>query len=183
MIASAIALLLVAVAVGLDNFGVATAIGMSGVDRGLRVRLAGIFGLFEAAMPVAGLVLGHAVARQLGSSTNVVAGTLLAVMGAYGVAVELLGRREPKSKTFGFWPLVFIGAALSVDNLVIGFALGTARVNLVLAVAVIAAVSVALSLFGLELGRRIGTRIGERGALLGGATLIFVGAAVATGIL
>jgi putative Mn2+ efflux pump MntP len=74
------------------------------------------------------------------------------------------------------------GLALSVDNLAVGFALGAYHVSLPLAVAVIGAVSVALSLLGLELGDRLGARAGERGGYLGGIVLIGVGAAVAAGV-
>jgi Putative manganese efflux pump len=45
------------------------------------------------------------------------------------------------------------------------------------------AVSVVMSLIGLELGNRIGMRMGERGKLLGGLVLIGIGAAAASGIL
>jgi len=46
----------------------------------------------------------------------------------------------------------------------------------------IGAVSVTLSLIGLELGDRLGTKTGERGGLLGGLVLIAVGIAIASGI-
>ena len=58
-----------------------------------------------------------------------------------------------------------------------------AHVNLAIAAVIIGAVSVTLSLIGLELGNRIGTKTGERGELLGGVVLIAVGIAVAAGIL
>jgi putative Mn2+ efflux pump MntP len=45
------------------------------------------------------------------------------------------------------------------------------------------AVSIALSLVGLELGARIGEKTGRRGELLGGVVLIGVGVAVAAGAL
>jgi manganese efflux pump family protein len=48
---------------------------------------------------------------------------------------------------------------------------------------VIGAVSVALSLLGLELGHRLGKRTGARGEILGGLVLIGVGAAIAAGVL
>ena len=79
--------------------------------------------------------------------------------------------------------LLVTGAALSIDNLAVGFALGTFHVSLVLAAVIIGAVSVTLSLIGLELGSRIGSKTGERGELLGGLVLIGVGAAIATGLL
>jgi hypothetical protein len=79
--------------------------------------------------------------------------------------------------------LLVTGVALSIDNLAVGFALGTYHVSLVLAVVVIGAVSVILSLIGLELGDRLGARAGDSGELLGGIVLIGVGIAVATGLL
>jgi len=48
---------------------------------------------------------------------------------------------------------------------------------------VIGAVSVALSLLGLELGSRIGTRAGDTGELVGGIALLGVGIAIAAGAL
>ena len=48
---------------------------------------------------------------------------------------------------------------------------------------IIGAVSVTLSLAGLELGLRLGAEVGERGELMGGPGLIAVGIAIASGIL
>lgn len=79
--------------------------------------------------------------------------------------------------------LIVTGAALSIDNLAVGFALSAYHVSLAVAVLVIGAVSVALSLAGLELGGRLGTRTGDRSELLGGLVLIAVGAALAAGVL
>ncbi len=67
---------------------------------------------------------------------------------------------------------------MSIDNLAVGFALGTYRVPFALATAIIGAVSIALSLIGLELGARISTKVGRRGESLGGLILIVVGAAL-----
>jgi manganese efflux pump family protein len=80
----------------------------------------------------------------------------------------------------GCW---FTGVALSIDNLVVGFALGTYHVSLPLAAAVIGTVSVVMSLAGLELRARIGMRAGQRGELLGSLVLIGVGLAIGTGII
>jgi putative Mn2+ efflux pump MntP len=53
----------------------------------------------------------------------------------------------------------------------------------VLAVTVIAVVSVALSLVGLELGDQLGSRVEHHSELLAGIVLICVGGAIATGLL
>jgi putative Mn2+ efflux pump MntP len=179
-----LALLLVAASVGLDNFGASTAIGVGGVDRKLRLRVALIFGVFEAGMPVVGLLLGHAVARNLGTAAHPIGGTLLGLAGSYVILSELFGNRPaPKSEGPGTKRLVVIAAALSIDNLVIGFALATYRVNLAVAAVTIAAFSVALSLLGLEIGRHLGEHVGKRSELVGGAVLILVGVAIGTGLL
>ncbi|MGA2009531.1 MAG: hypothetical protein ABSH51_03200 [Solirubrobacteraceae bacterium] len=62
-----LSLVLVAASVGLGNFAASIAIGLAGVDRALRVRVAIVFGLFEAGMPVAGLLLGREVSGSLGA--------------------------------------------------------------------------------------------------------------------
>ena len=80
-------------------------------------------------------------------------------------------------------PLVLTGLALSIDNLAVGFALGTYHISLILAAVVIGATSVTLSLVGLELGGRLGARIVDHGELTGGLVLVGVGIALAVGVL
>jgi Putative manganese efflux pump len=72
-----LALLLVAVSLGLSSFAVAIAIGVSGVDARTRLRTGLAFGLFEAAMPLLGLLLGHGLARTLGHAARWIGAALL----------------------------------------------------------------------------------------------------------
>lgn len=183
-----LAVMLVAVSVGLDNFAAAVGIGVSGIDARTRLRVGVIFGLFETGMPILGLLGGRSLATALGHATHWIGAALLIATGLYAVIQAL---RSPASHD-GQAPaapagqrtgrLLVTGAALSIDNLAVGFALGTFHVNVALAAIVIGAVSVAMSLIGLELGSRIGARAGERGELLGGLVLIGVGVAVASGV-
>lgn len=175
-------LLLVAAALGLSNFAAAIGIGLSGIDGMVRVRVALIFGIFEAAMPVLGLILGRRLAASVGSSSAYVGGGLLIAAGAS--TVWQARRNRPVTLRVGprLGPLVVTGAALGIDNLVVGFALGTYKVSLVLAAAVIAVVSVGMSLVGLELGQRAAGVVEKWSEEIGGAVLILVGAAIALGL-
>ena len=183
-----LALVLVAVSLGLSNFAAAIGIGVSGIDARTRLRVGMIFGLFETAMPVLGLVLGRSLATTLGHATRWIGAGLLIAVGGYTV---LQATRSP-ARDDGQAPatpagqrtgrLLVTGAALSIDNLAAGFALGTFRVSLPVATAVIGVISVAMSLIGLEFGRRIEVRAGKRGELLGGLVLIGVGIAVASAL-
>lgn len=184
-----LALVLVAISLGLSNFAASVGIGVSGIDARTRLHVGVIFGLFETGMPILGLLLGRGLATTLGHAAHWIGAALLIGTGGYAVIQAL---RDPASRG-GQTPaghggqrtgrLLVTGAALSIDNLAVGFALGTFHVTLALAAIVIGAVSVSMSLVGLELGNRMSSRAGERGELLGGLVLIGVGVAVASGIL
>jgi manganese efflux pump family protein len=182
------ALVLVAVSLGLSNFAAAVGIGVSGIDARTRLHVGVIFGLFETGMPILGLLLGHSLATTLGHAAHWIGAALLIATGGYAVIQALrspagrdgLASAVPGAQRTG--RLLITAAALSIDNLAVGFALGTFHVSLALAAIVIGAISVCMSLIGLELGNRIGSRAGARGELVGGLVLIGVGVAVASGV-
>lgn len=176
-------LTLLAAALGLSNFAAAIGIGLSGMDARVRVRVALVFGVFEATMPVLGLVLGRQVAGSVGSSSAYVGAGLLMAAGAWTVLQARRKRSEQPRVGVRMGRLVVTGAALSVDNLVVGFALGTHKVSVALSAVVIAVVSVAMSLVGLELGQQLGGVVERWSEEIGGAVLILVGAAIAFGLL
>ncbi len=191
-----LALLLVAVSLGLSNFAAAIGIGAAGIDGRTRLRVGLVFGVFEAGMPAVGLLLGRGLAHALGPAARAAGGAALIAAGAYGVVQAVragrAGRAGQASHAGGrrvtggaqpTWQILAAGLALSVDNLAVGFALGTYHVGLAVAAVTIGAVSVAMSLGGLELGARIGTAAGHRGELLGGLVLVAVGVAVAAGVI
>jgi putative Mn2+ efflux pump MntP len=180
-----LALVLVAVSLGLSNFAAAIGIGVSGVSSRTRLEVGVIFGLFETGMPLIGLAAGHQIASALGQETRLLGGGLLIAAGLYGLlaGVRRGGRAVPLGRGKATGRLLLSGLALSVDNLAVGFALGTYHVSVVIAAVIIGAVSVALSLLGLELGSRGGTRLGVRGELPGALILVAVGIAIASGVL
>jgi putative Mn2+ efflux pump MntP len=173
----------VAVALGLSNFAAAIAIGLSGVDARLRIRIALVFGLFEAAMPLVGLLLGHRVATSIGSAASYLGGGLLILTGIYTTVRARRGKVKELPRSPGLGGLIVTGAALSIDNLVVGFALGAYRVSVAWAAIAIAVVSVGMSLVGLEFGKRLGTSVEKWSTELGGVVLVLVGIAIASRIL
>jgi len=211
-----LALLVVAVSVGLSNFAASIGLGAGGANARTRLHVALVFGLFEGGMPALGLLLGRSLAGTLGQAAHWAGAGLLIATGGYALIQAARAARAaqpdpappgppgspgqpaspgppgspgqpgspgPAGQSLG--RLLVTGLALSMDNLVVGFAVGTFPVSLLTAV-VIAAVSVALSLAGLELGSRLGARLGartgSRGEVLGGLALIGVGIALAAGV-
>lgn len=182
-----LALLLVAVSLGLSNFAASVGIGVAGLDGRTRLRVGLVFGAFETGMPIIGLLLGQGLAGALGRAAHWIGAGLLVATGLYALAQARhgAGREADRAGPAGqaFSRLLVTGLALSIDNLAVGFALGTYRVSFTVAAIVIGAVSVALSMLGLEIGARIGTRAGDRGEIIGGVVLIGVGIAIAAGVI
>jgi manganese efflux pump family protein len=198
-----LALIPVAVALGLDNFAAAIAIGLAGVDARTRLRVGVVFGIFEAGMPIVGLLIGAQAATSLGPASRWLAAGLLIAVGGYFLVEGLRDAQaaapsrgeerageslspDPASQppgAGGLGRLVLAGLALSVDNLAVGFALGSYHTPVVVGAVTIGAVSVGLALIGLELGGRLGVRAGQRGGQLAGLLLIAVGALIAAGVL
>jgi manganese efflux pump family protein len=193
------ALLLLAVALGLSNFAAAIGIGVRGVRRGAMVRIAVVFGVFEAGMPVLGLALGQGLAAGVGRAAHWLGGAALITVGVIGLVAawrgavpERAGAWGPGRAGAGAWGtgrawrtgrVVVSGLALSADNLAAGFALGTYHIGLAVAALIFGTVSVAMSLAGLQLGAKIGATAGDRSELVASVLLIAVGMAIAAGVL
>lgn len=195
-----LAVFAVAPALGLDNFAAAVAIGLAGVDARTRLRVGVVFGVFEAGMPIVGLLIGAGAAASLGHASRWLAAGLLIAVGGYFLAEGVREARAASSRSGlqpadgpdratkppgadGLGRLVVAGLALSVDNLAVGFALGSYHTPVVVGAITIGAVSVGLALIGLELGGRLGARAEQRGGQLAGLLLIAVGALIAAGVL
>jgi putative Mn2+ efflux pump MntP len=176
-----LALTLAALAVGLGNFGAAISIGLSGASASVRLRVAAVFGVFEAGMPMVGLLIGHGAAASLGSVAGYAGGGLLIAIGGWQFIQAIRSRGEDATPSGSLGRLILTAFALSIDNLVVGFSLGVQHVSLIEAIAVFAAVSVALTLIGLEFGRRLGSAVEFSVEYVAGLVLVAVGVLVAAG--
>jgi putative Mn2+ efflux pump MntP len=175
-------LILAAIAVGLGNFGASIGIGLSGVEPATRARVAVAFGVFEAGMPLVGLLVGNSVAHALGNGSRYTGGTLLVAMGAWQLAqTARASRKGLPPPSIATRRLLLTAFALSIDNLVVGFSLGVQQTPVVEAVVAFAVVSVGLTLLGLEFGRRLAAVVGSGSQYLAGIVLVSVGILVAVG--
>jgi len=181
-------ILLVSISLGLSNFAAAIAIGISGVDHKTRIKTAVAFGLFEAGMPIIGLLIGQKVAGLIGHTGNYIGAGLLILTGANTIWQSIKshssqGTRPGKPTLQKFRQLLIAGFALSIDNLVVGFALSLHHVPIALTTGIIAFISIAMSLIGLELGQRLGEKFERWSEVIGGVILILVGLAIGFSLL
>jgi manganese efflux pump family protein len=176
-------LFLIGIAVGMSNFGVAAGVACAGIDVQTRRRIIGCFWVFETGMPLVGLALGDALAATFGGAGHWLAGALLVAVGFVSVVQALRGGLGVLSGVHSLGRIVAGSLVLSIDNLVVGFALGAFGVPVVVAAVVIGAISVSMSVIVLELGSRMATKAGRDGELLAALILIGVGLAVFTNLI
>jgi putative Mn2+ efflux pump MntP len=160
----------------LDNFRVSVALGTVpfGLKRAVQVAL--IFGLWDAIMPLVGLLVG----RQIGESVGDVAELVGAVaLGGYGLYLVISALRNPEPDELDHpWALFGIPLTLSLDNLFAGASLGLLGLSPWFSAAVFGVMTAVLSLVGLRLGRAAARFIRIRSDLLSGVTLIIAAAAL-----
>jgi manganese efflux pump family protein len=185
------AILLLAIGLSLDASAASASRGMS-VAR-LRVRhvlmVAGLFGGFQALMPLLGWTIGSWLGPWLKAWDHWVAFVLLAAIGAKmivearaaarahaaGTRPTQLPTSEPGSDPFGLKVMIGLALATSIDALAAGTSLPLLDAPFVLSLVTIGVTTALLSVAGLFAGRRLGALLGARLDLAGGVVLIGLG--------
>ncbi|MBK1665663.1 hypothetical protein CKO38_13915 [Rhodospirillum rubrum] len=146
-------------------------------------RVGAYFGAFEAAAPLIGWALGLTFAARIAAFDHWVAFTLLAGVGGH-MAIAAL--RDPKAETAeaskarqqrALSPLRLALAALatSIDATAVGIGLAVTEVNILMACALIGAITTVVAAGGVLLGRGAGPLLGRKAEVLGGLALIGIG--------
>src|SRR5262245_19532135 len=167
-------LILLIVPLGLDTFAVSAALGMRGLPARERLRVSLVMSGFEMAMPVVGLLLGHAVGSLVGSNAAYVAIAVLASVGGWMLIHEddEEGEKAGQLATSRGLVMIALGLSISVDELAIGFTIGLLHLSLWLAVVLIGVQAFLFAQLGLRLGARVNESLRERAEQLAGLTLV-----------
>ena len=171
-------LLLIAVGLSADAFAVSVAEGIVIEEAKARhtLRVALMFGLFQAAMPVLGWFLGESLRGLIGSFDHWVAFGLLAFIGSKMVLDAALGIEtgERRGGSRGA-RLVMLAVATSIDALAVGVTIAMLHVRIWTPALVIGIVTALLCAVGVQAGGRIGTRLGRWAEVVGGLVLLGLG--------
>ena len=176
--------ILLGVGLAMDAFSVSLANGLNEpkMSRSRALAIAGTFALFQCLMPMLGWVCVHTLARRFAAFERFIPWIALALLGYIGGSMlregirggDARAEREPSGAQA--LALILQGVATSIDALSVGFTIADydAAAALVCSL-IIAAVTLAICLGGLRLGRTLGTRLSGRASILGGAILIIIG--------
>ncbi|HZU12399.1 MAG TPA: manganese efflux pump [Chloroflexota bacterium] len=155
---------------GFDTFAVSVALGISGLQQGDRLRYGVAFAGAEGIMPLVGFLAGSTAAHAVGPAASWVAIILLLAVGLYTL-YESFGDEEPEFRGATLPVLLLTALSVSLDELAAGFSLGLLGIPVALAIPLIAAQALLVTLLGTGLGARLGERVAHGAERLSGVTL------------
>ena len=170
---------LIGIGLSMDAFAVAICKGLSmqKVDLRYTVWIALYFGVFQAAMPLTGWLLGSQFARHVTRFAPWIAFILLALIGGNMIR-EAFGEEEENSREtaqFDWRHMLPLAVACSIDAFAVGVSFAFMQVNIWFSVIVIGVVTGAFSAAGLYIGRVFGARWQKPAQIAGGAVLVLIG--------
>ena len=169
-------LLVVAIGLSMDAFAIAICKGLS-VEKAEKKHLliTGVwFGGAQALMPLLGFLLGTGFQSAIEQIDHWIAFVLLGVIGL-GMIKESREQTKPLDASFGAKVMFPLAIADSIDALAAGVTFAFLGIKILPAIALIGAITFALSAFGVWLGNRFGEKYRAKAELAGGVILIAMG--------
>ena len=176
--------ILLGVGLAMDAFSVSLTNGLNEPKmNGLRMTLiAGVYAVFQFAMPMIGWVCVHTIVHIFTKFTIVIPWIALLLLAYIGGKMLIEGLRKHGSeecdthRTLGFGLLMVQGIATAIDALSVGFTIAEYGWLLALvASSIIAVETFCICMAGLEIGKRLGNRLSNKADILGGIILIGIG--------
>ena len=173
---------LLGIGLAMDAFSVSMANGLNEPDMkpGKMCAVAGVFGVFQTAMPLIGWVCVHTIVVYFTAFERFIPWIALILLCYIGRKMLYEGIRNQEDseakRRVGFWGLMLQGVATSIDALSVGFTIEQYPWPMALvSTLIIGIVTFFICIAGLAIGRRFGTRLSNKAAILGGVILILIG--------
>jgi len=174
--------ILLGVGLAMDAFSVSLANGLNEptMKKGRMAGVAGIFSLFQFAMPMIGWICVSTIAQYFAAFEKLIPWIALVLLCYIGgkmlwEGLKSSGASEEKPAV-GFAALLVQGVATSIDALSVGFTIAHYNfMEALLACLLIGVVTFFICFAGLAIGKKAGTRLAGKAGIFGGAILIFIG--------
>lgn len=178
-------LFIIAVGLSMDAFAVAICKGLS--FKKVRLKNAGIvglyFGVFQAGMPLIGYFLGSQFQNLITAYDHWIAFALLSVIGINMIKESFEKECEEcreemeadEDKALSFKSMSVLAVATSIDALAVGVTFAFLQIEIVPAVSFIGIVTFTLSMIGVWIGNVFGAKYESKAVLAGGIILILMG--------
>lgn len=173
--------ILLGVGLAMDAFSVSLANGLNepNMKKSKMCGIAGVFGGFQALMPMIGWLCVHTIVKYFQSFQKFIPWIALILLLYIGGKMLIEGIRSSEcdeKPAVGFGALMVQGIATSIDALSVGFTISDySCLMAVICALIIAVVTFIISYIGLILGKKFGTRLSNKAQILGGVILILIG--------
>lgn len=172
---------LLGVGLAMDAFSVSLANGLHEPQMAKKKMcgIAGVFGFFQALMPMIGWICVHTIVRYFQAFEKFIPWIALFLLIYIGGNMLLEGfqkEEEEQSHGVGVKALFVQGVATSIDALSVGFTIADYGLAMALVCSLmIAAVTFFICIGGLVIGKKFGTKLSNKASVLGGIILIGIG--------
>lgn len=174
--------ILLGVGLAMDAFSVSMANGLNEpkMKIGKTLCIAGVFGVFQALMPMLGWICVHTAVQYFTVFEKFIPWISLALLGFIGGKMLIEGVKSKDSDedkpAIGISALLVQGIATSIDALSVGCTIADYNWFMAAAAAVIiAVVTFAICIGGLYIGKKFGTTLKNKASVLGGVILTVIG--------
>lgn len=174
---------LLGIGLAMDAFSVSLANGLNEtcMKRKKMIGVAGVFALFQAAMPMIGWICVHTIVEKFQAFEKFIPFIALTLLAYIGGKMLLEGLKkneeaEEECKAVGLSALLVQGVATSIDALSVGFTI--AEYGLLMAIicaVIIMVVTFFICLAGIAIGKKFGTKLANKASVFGGVILILIG--------
>lgn len=170
-------LLILAIALAMDSVAVSIAIGSKYRDLILSRTLfiAGIFGVFQGAMPIAGYLIGITFANYVQAYSHWIAFILLTGLGAKMLCEAFKDDFEDEVTDLSNKTLTTLAIATSIDAMAVGATFAFLKTDIYIAACIIGIVTFLLSFIAVYIGEKLGSLLESKAEILGGIILIALG--------
>jgi len=171
-------IILIAIGLAMDCFAVSIACGivMKPFRFGPAFRIAFLFGLFQAVMPLIGWLAGSTFQHLIESFDHWIAFGILLILGGRMLWEYFFVHPDKKIlNPYKKRVVLTLALATSIDAMAIGLSFAFLRIDLMQPVLIIGAASLLFSALGLFIGKRYGHRYNIPAELFGGIVLIGIG--------
>ncbi len=174
--------ILLGIGLAMDAFSVSLANGLNEpkMKRARMSGVAGIFALFQFAMPMIGWICVRTVARYFGVFEKSIPWIALVLLGFIGTKMLYESIKsdecEEEKPAVSLTGLIVQGIATSIDALSVGLTICDHNfTEALVACLLIGTVTFFICFSGIAIGKKAGTKLANKAGILGGAILIFIG--------
>ena len=170
-------ILLTGFALSMDAFAVSVTKGMTlkKINLSIATKIAFLFGLFQAVMPLIGWLFGMNFELYIRSIDHWIAVFLLSFLGIKMIVEAIKDDDNDNSTYLDNKELIILSIATSIDALAVGVTFAFLKVQIVPAVSFIGCVTFVCSAIGVKIGSIFGSKYRSKAEFCGGVILILIG--------